>query len=43
MPREFIIELRGDKRTASMDVYYHIDHDELRRSYLSCIPQLGLC
>lgn len=42
MAREFIMELRGDKRTASMDTYYHIDHDELRKSYLACIPQLGV-
>jgi integrase/recombinase XerD len=42
MQREFIEELRGDKRTSSMDIYYHIDHDELRRAYLSCIPQLGI-
>ena len=42
MPREFIKELRGDKRTDSMDVYYHIDVEELRKSYLACIPQLGI-
>jgi len=42
MPREFIMELRGDKRTSAMDVYYHIDHEELRKSYLACIPQLGI-
>lgn len=42
MPREFIMELRGDKRTSAMDTYYHIDHDELRRTYLACIPQLGI-
>jgi len=42
MPREFIMELRGDKRSSAMDVYYHVDHGELRRSYLACIPQLGI-
>ena len=42
MPREFIMELRGDKRNASMDTYYHIDYEELRKSYLGCIPQLGI-
>ncbi len=42
MPREFIMELRGDKRTSAMDTYYHIDHEELRRAYLGCIPQLGI-
>lgn len=42
MTREFIKELRGDKRTDSMDTYYHIDTEELRKSYLACIPQLGI-
>lgn len=42
MPREFIKELRGDKRTEAMDIYDHIDMGELRRSYLAHIPQLGI-
>jgi len=42
MPREFIMELRGDKRNSAMDIYYHIDREELRKSYLSCIPQLRI-
>jgi len=42
MPREFIMELRGDKRTSAMDIYYHIDREELRKSYLANIPQLGI-
>lgn len=42
MPREFIMELRGDKRKDAMDIYYSIDQDELRKSYLACIPQLGV-
>ena len=42
MPRDFIKELRGDKRRDAMDVYYHIDREELRKSYLACIPQLGV-
>lgn len=42
MPREFIKELRGDTRNETMDIYDHIDEEELRRSYLSHIPQLGI-
>jgi len=42
MPREYIKELRGDKRSDSMDIYYHIDSEDLRKSYLGCIPQLGI-
>ena len=42
MKREFIKELRGDSRNEAMDIYYHIDRDELRRSYLANIPMLGI-
>jgi len=42
MPREFIQELRGDARRETMDIYYHIDREELRKSYLACIPKLGV-
>lgn len=42
MPREFIQELRGDSRRDAIDIYDHIDRDELRRSYLAHIPQLGI-
>ena len=42
MQREYIKELRGDRRHDAMDIYYHIDHEDLRKSYLGCIPQLGI-
>ena len=42
LSREFIKELRGDTRGEAIDVYDHIDHDELRKSYLASIPRLGL-
>jgi integrase/recombinase XerD len=42
MPREFIQELRGDVRREAIDIYYHVDMEELRRSYLAHIPQLGV-
>jgi integrase/recombinase XerD len=42
MPREYIKELRGDVNTDAMDIYNHIDHEKLRKSYLSHIPQLGI-
>ena len=42
MPREFIQELRGDVRREAIDVYDHIDKEELRKSYLAHIPQLGI-
>jgi integrase/recombinase XerD len=42
MPKEMIQELRGDVRKEAIDIYYHIDAEDLRRTYLRCIPQLGI-
>ena len=42
MAREFIKVLRGDRRKEAIDIYDHIDREELRRAYLAFVPQLGL-
>jgi len=42
MQKEFIQELRGDKRGEAIDIYDHIDREELRMAYLAYIPQLGI-
>jgi integrase/recombinase XerD len=42
MNREFIKELRGDARGEAIDIYDHIDHQELRKAYLAAIPRLGI-
>ena len=42
MPREYVKELRGDKRREAIDIYHHIDREDLKKSYLGCIPQLGI-
>ncbi len=42
MKREYVKELRGDARQEAIDIYHHIDRKDLRDSYLSCIPQLGI-
>ncbi|RLI68598.1 MAG: recombinase [Candidatus Gerdarchaeota archaeon] len=42
MPREYVKELRGDKRKEAIDIYHHIDKQELRKAYLACIPKLGI-
>lgn len=42
MPREYVKELRGDRRGEAIDIYHHIDREELRRTYLACIPKLGV-
>ena len=42
MPREHVQELRGDVRADAVDIYYHIDPEELRKSYLEHMPKLGI-
>jgi integrase/recombinase XerD len=42
MPREYVKELRGDKRKEAIDLYHHIDKKELRTAYLAYIPKLGI-
>jgi len=42
LSREFIKELRGDSRGEAIDIYDHIDQDELRKAYLTAIPRLGI-
>jgi len=42
MPREYVQELRGDHRREAIDIYDHIDSEDLRKKYLACIPKLGL-
>lgn len=42
MPREYIKELRGDVRKEAIDIYHHIDKEDLRKSYLAHVPQLGI-
>ncbi|UCH02584.1 MAG: tyrosine-type recombinase/integrase, partial [Candidatus Bathyarchaeota archaeon] len=42
MSREYVKELRGDRRGESIDIYHHIEKEELRKAYLDCIPKLGI-
>jgi integrase/recombinase XerD len=42
MQREFIQVLRGDSRRDAIDIYDHIDEQELREAYLAHIPTLGI-
>jgi integrase/recombinase XerD len=42
LSKDFGKELRGDSRNDAIDIYDHIDHDELRRAYLEAIPRLGI-
>jgi len=34
--------LRGDARREAIDIYDHIDKAELKKSYMACIPKLGI-
>lgn len=42
MPRDYVKELRGDSRKDVIDIYNHIDFEDLRMKYLSAIPKLGI-
>ncbi len=42
MQREYVKELRGDRRREAVDIYHHIDKEELRKAYLACVPKLGV-
>jgi len=42
MRREYVKELRGDQRGEAIDIYHHIDSEELREAYLAFIPKLGV-
>lgn len=42
MSREYVKELRGDIRSEAIDIYHHLDKEDLRKSYLAHIPKLGL-
>jgi integrase/recombinase XerD len=42
MPRDYIKWLRGDAIVEAIDIYNHIDPEDVRRSYLAHIPMLGV-
>ena len=42
MRKDYMQELRGDKRTEIIDIYTHIDKNDLKREYLSTIPKFDV-
>ncbi|MDH7596908.1 MAG: tyrosine-type recombinase/integrase [Methanothrix sp.] len=42
MPRDYIKWLRGDAMNEAIDIYNHIDPEDVKRSYLAHIPMLGV-
>ena len=42
MPREYVKWLRGDVMKEAIDIYNHLDENDVKKSYLVHIPQLGV-
>ncbi|MCX8207991.1 MAG: tyrosine-type recombinase/integrase [Methanothrix sp.] len=42
MPRDYIKWLRGDSIHEAIDIYNHIDPEDVKRSYMAHIPMLGV-
>ncbi len=42
LKREYVKELRGDSRKEAIDIYHHINKEDLKREYLRYVPQLGV-
>lgn len=42
MEREYVKWIRGDAMRESIDIYFHIDPGDVKRSYLAHVPQLGI-
>jgi len=42
MNRDYVKWLRGDVMKEAIDVYFHIDPDDVRKAYLAHVPQLGV-
>jgi integrase/recombinase XerD len=42
MRREYVKWLRGDMIKEAVDIYYHIDPEDVRKEYMKHIPQLGV-
>jgi integrase/recombinase XerD len=42
MRREYIAWLRGDVSREAIDIYFHINPEDVRKAYIAHIPQLGI-
>lgn len=42
MRRDYVKWLRGDSLREPIDIYHHVDPEEVRRAYLAAIPKLGI-
>jgi integrase/recombinase XerD len=42
MRREYVQWLRGDSIKQAVDIYFHINPEDVKQSYLACVPELGV-
>lgn len=42
MPRDQVKWIRGDVMREAIDLYNHIDPEDVKRNYLACIPKFGV-
>lgn len=42
MKREYVKWLRGDVMKEAVDIYFHIDPEDVRKEFLAYVPQLGV-
>jgi integrase/recombinase XerD len=42
MRREYVQWLRGDSIHNAIDIYFHINPEDVKQSYLACVPELGV-
>ena len=42
MRRDYVKWIRGDSMGEAIDIYYHVDEEDVRKEYLAHIPQLGV-
>jgi integrase/recombinase XerD len=42
LSRDYVKQLRGDTRGETIDIYNHLDMQDVRKAYLACVPKFGL-
>lgn len=42
MRRDYVKWIRGDAMKEAIDLYYHVDPEDVRKSYLTHVPHLGI-
>jgi integrase/recombinase XerD len=42
MRREYVQWLRGDAIKEAVDIYFHINPEDVKQNYLACVPEFGI-